>query len=87
MCLRLFIRSKQSYLELRQADVLGVLPHPKTLTLYKNSVEQKSGLNDDLLSWMKQVALDKGLWPESMSVIDGTLVFDEMAIAVSILLD
>ena len=44
-------KSPKVYEELRQSGVL-VLPSGQLLSLYKNSVKQKPGLNEEVLDWM-----------------------------------
>ena len=66
------------YEELRQSGVL-VLPSRQLLSLYKNSVKQKPGLNEEVLDWMIKEA-DK-LKLDSFGK-EGGLILDEMAIQV-----
>lgn len=66
------------YEELRQSGVL-VLPSGRLLSLYKNSVKQKPGLNEEVLDWMIKEA-DK-LKLDSFGK-EGGLILDEMAIQV-----
>lgn len=58
------------------------LPSGRLLSMYKNSVSQKPGLNDEVLQWMLHEA-DK-LKLDSFGR-EGGLILDEMAIQVMLL--
>ncbi|CAB3993134.1 Hypothetical predicted protein [Paramuricea clavata] len=76
LCLSLWIKSPKVYEELRQSGVL-VLPSGRLLSLYKNAMKQKPGLNDEVLEWMSREA-DK-LKLDSFGR-EGGLILDKMAI-------
>ena len=78
MCLSLWIKSPKVYEELRQSGVI-VLPSGRLLSLYKNSVWQKPGLNEEVLDWMVRGADKLSL---SSFGREGGLILDEMAIQV-----
>ena len=50
LALTLWTRSPKSYNELIKAGFL--FPSPNTLSLYKNCVHQKPGINPDMMQWM-----------------------------------
>ena len=58
------------------------LPSGRLLSMYKNSVSQKSGLNDEVLQWMLHEADKLNL--DSFGR-EGGLILDEMAIQVMFL--
>ena len=68
-------------MQLKESGILK-LPSGRLLSMYKNSVAQKPGLNDDVLKWMQHEA-DK-LRLESFGR-EGGLILDEMAIQVVLL--
>ncbi len=68
-------------MQLKESGILK-LPSGRLLSMYKNSVTQKPGLNDDVLKWMQHEA-DK-LRLESFGR-EGGLILDEMAIQVVLL--
>ncbi len=78
LCLSLWIKSPKVYEELRHSGVL-VLPSGRLLSLYKNSVKQRPGLNEEVLEWMLVEANKLGL--DSFGR-EGGLILDEMAIQV-----
>ena len=76
--LGVWARSPSAYEQLRRSELL-VLPSPKLLIRYKNSIKQTVGFNKDHFEWMKREAVrvhvpSHGLW--------GGLMFDEMALQV-----
>ena len=79
LALTLWTRSPKNYEELRKSGFL--LPSSKTLSLYKNWVEQKPGLNLDMMRWMANEAKSKNL---SKNGYVGGLVLDEMNVQKSL---
>ncbi|XP_070550148.1 uncharacterized protein [Ptychodera flava] len=75
VCLSTWTRSPKAYETLRKSGML-ILPSGRLLKMYKNSVSQKAGFNDDVLEWMVAEA-KKTLGPEGY---DGGIIFDEMQI-------
>lgn len=51
MCLSIWSKSPKIYEELKQSNVL-ILPSGRLLSLYKNSVQQNAGFNEEVLDWM-----------------------------------
>ena len=49
--LELFNRSPKGYDLLRQSDMF-ILPSPSLLILYKNTVKQKPGFQEEVFKWM-----------------------------------
>ncbi len=78
--LRLWLRSPEGYKEFRNQD-LFLLPHPNTLSNYKNQLKQKPGLNDEHFEWMHQ-EFYRLLQTKAVDETDlhGVLVLDEMYI-------
>ncbi|CAG2216361.1 unnamed protein product [Mytilus edulis] len=76
LCLTLWCRSPKGYIELRNSNFL-ILPSHNLLQRYKNSVEQKSGINKEILHWMANEAKIKNIPPEGYK---GGLMIDEMSI-------
>ena len=58
-----------------------ILPSGRLLALYKNSVKQKPGLNEEVLEWMKREADKLNL---DRFGKEGGLILDEMTIQVTI---
>lgn len=75
-CLTLWSRSPKSYETLRSSGML-VLPSEYLLVLYKNCVNQITGFNDEVFTWMHNEAERLGI-PQDGRV--GGLIIDEMAI-------
>lgn len=76
LCLTLWCRSPRGYRELRNSNFL-VLPSEKSLQIFKNNVNQKAGINNDMLHWMVNEARLKNISPEGYK---GGLIIDEMSI-------
>lgn len=76
LCLSIWNRSPKAYEELCASEAL-VLSSTKTLSGYKNSVQQKPGINEDVLHWMYLDAKNRKLPPQGYH---GGLIFDEMSI-------
>ena len=62
ICLSLWCRSPRGYADLRSSGFV-VLPSSRLLQYYKNSVNQVSGLNKEMLAWMQNKAKNKNLPP------------------------
>jgi len=62
ICLTLWCRSQKCYKELRDSGFL-LLPSQRTLQIYKNKINQKPGINNELIHWMKNEALSRNLPP------------------------
>ena len=77
--LRLFIRDRRAYIDLRESKMIGVIPCPLTLIKYKNRVMQKTGIHEEFLQWMADKA-DSLVVPKSGRV--GRLIRDEMSVQV-----
>ena len=75
-CLRLWIRSKQSYRDLKASSGFD-LPSESTLRRIKNAVPQVAGLDESQIAWMRREADKLGLGEFGRS---GGLLVDEMAI-------
>ena len=76
LCLTLWCRSPRGYTELRKSGFL-VLPSEKSLQIFKNTVNQAAGINNDLLHWMANEARLNNISPEGYK---GGLIIDEMSI-------
>jgi hypothetical protein len=76
LCLRWYNRCPQAYEDVRCAKYF-FMPSPRLLSMYKNSVQQTPGLNNDLLQWMWTSAQAISLPSEGRS---GGLVLDECSI-------
>ena len=78
LCLSIWNRSAEAYHEVATSGMLR-LPSGRLLQYYKNSVPQKSGLNDEVLQWIEQEAkkLDMSEFGKC-----GGIVLDEMSIQV-----
>ena len=75
LALTLWTRSPRNYQELLGAGIL--LPSARTLSLYKNCVNQKPGLNLDMLRWMYKEGQRRELTNVGYT---GGLIMDEMNI-------
>ena len=75
LSLSLWCTSPKNYQKLRDSGF--IMPSPTTLSLYKNAVEQKPGLNADMFRWMLKEAKRINLREVGYS---GGLVLDEMNI-------
>ena len=71
----LWTRSPQNYKELIHAGY--ILPSPRTLSLYKNCITQKPGINKDMFRWMSLEAERINL---NQAGYIGGLLLDEMNI-------
>lgn len=76
MCLTLCCRSPRGYVDLRDNGFVQ-LPSERLLHIYTNKVNQKPGINKELLHWMKNEALSRNLPPEGY---EGGVLLDEMSI-------
>ena len=76
LCLTIWNRSPKAYENMLHRGSL-MLPCTKTLSCYKNCVEQKSGINHDILKGMYLEAQRRDTPTEGYY---GGLVFDEMSI-------
>ena len=76
--LSVWARSPKAYEQLRQSGLL-ILPSPRQLSRYKNSIPQLSGFHDDVFRWMLKEAECHDIPPEGYV---GCLIFDEMSIQV-----
>lgn len=76
ICLTLWCRSQKCCKELRDSGIL-LLPSQRTLQIYKNKINQKPGINNELIHWMKNEALSRNLPPDGY---EGGLILDEMSI-------
>ena len=77
ICLSLWCRSPRGYADLRSSGFV-VLPSSRLLQYYKNSVNQVSGLNKEMLAWMQNEAKNKNLPPPEG--YEGGILLDEMSI-------
>ena len=77
----MWTRSPDAYQQLQESGMFK-LPSGRLLSLYKNSVKQSAGLNDDVLDWLVKEAdkLDLDEYGR-----EGGLILDEMSIQVSCL--
>lgn len=78
MCLSIWSKSPKIYEELKQSKVL-ILPSGCLLSLYKNSVQQNAGFNEEVLDWM--VVEMRKLNLDAFGK-EGGIILDEMAIQV-----
>ncbi|XP_020911962.1 uncharacterized protein LOC110249721, partial [Exaiptasia diaphana] len=76
LCLSVWTRSPDAYKQLQESGMFK-LPSGRLLSLYKNSVRQSAGLNDDVLDWLLKEA-DKSNLDEFGR--EGGLILDEMSI-------
>ena len=79
ICLTMYCRSPRVYKDLRSSGFM-VLPCERTLSKYKNSVQQRAGLTEEMLNWLVSEA-DRRNIPEDKRC--GGIYIDEMAIHVS----
>ena len=79
LALTLWTRSPKNYDELRKSGLL--LPSPKTLSLYKNCVEQTPGINPNMMRWMANEARSQNL--NAIGYVGG-LILDEMNVQKSL---
>ncbi len=75
LALTLWTTSPMSYKKMLQSGY--IIPAASTLSLYKNCVQQKAGLNQDMFRWMSKEAKRQELTEAGYS---GGLVLDEMNI-------
>jgi len=61
-----------SYLVVSKPEV-----QQRTLQIYKNKINQKPGINNELIHWMKNETLSRNLSPDGY---EGGLILDEMSI-------
>ena len=76
ICLSLWCRSPRGYSDLRSSGFM-VYPSSGLLQYYKNSVNQVSGINTEMLIWMQNEAKNHNLSPEGY---EGDILLDEMII-------
>lgn len=76
MALSIFNRNPSSYRILSQNGWLH-LPSERLLTVYKNAVSQKPGVNPDMMQWMQQEANRQNVPSHGMY---GGIIMDEMSI-------
>ena len=79
ICLQMWHRSKSCYSDLRDSGLL-CLPSARLLQYKKNKVNQKPGLNTEVLQWMVEMADKQDVCEQGRH---GFIVFDEMKIQVS----
>ena len=79
-CLNLYTPSPEGYRVLRQSGLL-ILPSPRLLILYKNSINHIPGFDSNIFNWMNLEAKRLHIPPEGRI---GGLLIDEMAIQESI---
>lgn len=82
LCLNLWIRSPKSYEDLKDSKML-TLPSGRQLSRYKNAVNQRPGINRDMLRWMKKTADDANIPPAGRT---GILMHDEAKLQQDIVL-
>ena len=75
-CLTIWSRSPKSYVELKNSGFF-ILPSSRILQFYKNSVNQVSGFNKEILHWMMLEAKNQGISPDGY---EGGIIIDEMTI-------
>lgn len=75
-CLTIWCRSPRAYVELKSSGFF-ILPSTRILQYYKNSVNQVSGFNKELLHWMLNEAQRNDLSPDGY---EGGIIIDEMTI-------
>ncbi|KAK3742400.1 hypothetical protein QZH41_012692, partial [Actinostola sp. cb2023] len=76
LCLSLWCRSPEAYEQLKDSGMIR-LPSGRLLSLYKNSVSQKAGINDEVLDWLVKEADKNELDAYGR---EGGLILDEMSI-------
>ena len=76
MCLNMYVRSPRSYRDLKDSNLV-ILPSGRTLRRYKNSIRQKSGLIENMFTWMSDTAR-KAMLPNCGYY--GFLILDEMKV-------
>lgn len=76
LCLTLYCRSPKNYEFLSKSGYL-ILPSSKQIRTYKNKVDQKPGINKEVLAWMKNEAVLRDLPKEGY---EGGLLLDEMSL-------
>lgn len=76
MCLTFYCRSPKNYEYLSKAGYL-ILPSAQQIQRYKNKVQQNTGINKEVLEWMKSEAVFRELPKEGY---DGGLLVDEMSL-------
>ena len=83
VCLQLYNRSPHCYEVLCESKIL-VLPSKSLLVLYKNSIKQKTGFDEEVFHWMHLEANRQNLSPGERY---GGIIFDEMSIQTDIEID
>ena len=76
LCLTMWAGSPKTYQKMKTSGFL-TLPSGRLLAYYKNCLEQKSGLQEEVFEWMFNEAERNNLSPEERT---GGIVFDEMSI-------
>ncbi|CAC5387161.1 unnamed protein product [Mytilus coruscus] len=76
ICLSLWCRSPRGYADLRASGFV-VLPSSRLLQYFKNSVNQVSRVNKEMLSWMLNEAKNKNI---PLEEYEGGMLLDEMSI-------
>ncbi|CAG2219905.1 unnamed protein product [Mytilus edulis] len=82
-CLSLWSRSVKCYEQLRDSNIFK-LPSGRQLRRYKSSVEQKPGVSNDVLRWMRNTAIQVNVPP---SGYHGGLLHDEAKIQEDLVLN
>lgn len=72
-------RSPDAYAQLKESGVMK-LPSGRLLSLYKNSITQKPGIQEEVLDWLVDEVKRSGLDDYGKA---GGLILDEMSIQVS----
>ena len=83
VCLQLYNRSPHCYEVLCESKIL-VLPSKSLLILYKNSIKQKPGFDEEVFNWMHMEANRQNL-PKGERY--GGIIFDEMSIQTDLEID
>lgn len=83
VCLQLYNRSPHCYEVLCESKLL-ILPSKSLLILYKNSIKQKPGFDDEIFHWM-HIEANRQNMPEDGRY--GGIIFDEMSIQADIEID
>lgn len=79
LCLSIWNRSPDAYAQLKESGVMK-LPSGRLLSLYKNSITQKPGIQEEVLDWLVDEVKRSGLDDYGKA---GGLILDEMSIQVS----
>lgn len=83
VCLQLYNRSPHCYEVLCESKLL-ILPSKSLLILYKNSIKQKPGFDEEMFHWMHIEANRQNISEHERY---GGIIFDEMSIQVDIEID